>query len=77
VQLHACEPETDGQDLALQAVRRCWGGMLTLGATTFWETFSPEWQRVLQPHDAIPNGATGFTSAWGGGGGGGGLGGGM
>ena len=47
---------------ALDAVRRCWGGMVALGATTFWETFSPEWQRVLQPHDAIPNGATGFTS---------------
>eukprot|EP00048_Salpingoeca_helianthica_P004759 m.80649 g.80649 ORF g.80649 m.80649 type:complete len:921 (+) comp13333_c0_seq4:81-2843(+) len=49
-------------DLGLDSVRRCWGGMLALGATTFWETFSPEWQRVLQPHDAIANGATGFTS---------------
>eukprot|EP00051_Salpingoeca_urceolata_P007666 m.99502 g.99502 ORF g.99502 m.99502 type:complete len:904 (-) comp15337_c0_seq2:214-2925(-) len=47
---------------ALQAIARCWGAPLVLGATSFWETSSPEWTRFLQPHDAIPNGQTGYTS---------------
>ena len=49
-------------DAALGLLRRCWGGMLALGATTFWESFRPEWQEFLQPCDPIPNGTHGFTS---------------
>lgn len=35
-------------DAALGLLKRCWGGMLELGATTFWESFRPEWQEFLQ-----------------------------
>ena len=41
---------------------RCWGGMLRLGATTFWESFRPEWVDCLQPNDPIFCGTQGFTS---------------
>jgi alpha-L-rhamnosidase len=41
---------------------RCWGGMLRLGATTFWESFRPEWSECLKPNDPIFCGTQGFTS---------------
>lgn len=41
---------------------RCWGGMLRLGATTFWESFRPEWLGVMAPNDPIFCGTQGFTS---------------
>lgn len=41
---------------------RCWGGMLQLGATTFWESFRPEWLSLLAANDPIFNGAHGYTS---------------
>jgi alpha-L-rhamnosidase len=41
---------------------RCWGGMLRLGATTFWESFRPEWVDCLEPNDPIFCGTQGFTS---------------
>jgi alpha-L-rhamnosidase len=41
---------------------RCWGGMLRLGATTFWESFRPEWIDCLEPNDPIFCGTQGFTS---------------
>ncbi len=47
---------------AIGLLRRCWGGMLALGATTFWESFRPEWQEFLKPCGPLPNGAHGFTS---------------
>lgn len=30
-------------DDALDAISRYWGGMLDLGATTFWEDYDPAW----------------------------------
>ena len=41
---------------------RCWGGMLRLGATTFWESFRPEWVDCLEPNDPIFCGTHGQTS---------------
>jgi alpha-L-rhamnosidase len=41
---------------------RCWGGMLRLGATTFWESFRPEWAGCLEPNDPVFCGTQGFTS---------------
>ena len=41
---------------------RCWGGMLRLGATTFWESFRAEWSDCLEPNDPIFCGTQGFTS---------------
>jgi hypothetical protein len=37
---------------ALFVLRKCWGGMIALGATTFWETFAhaPEYATHSQPH---------------------------
>lgn len=47
---------------AMGLVRRCWGGMIQLGATTFWEVFRPEWLEVMQPSDPPPDGVHGYTS---------------
>jgi alpha-L-rhamnosidase len=41
---------------------RCWGGMLRLGATTFWESFRAEWVDCLAPNDPIFCGTHGQTS---------------
>lgn len=41
---------------------RCWGGMLRLGATTFWESFRAEWVDCLTPNDPVFCGTHGFTS---------------
>jgi alpha-L-rhamnosidase len=51
-------------DYAVAAIKLCWGGMIELGGTTFWEIYSPEWNRFMAPHavDAVPNGQNGFTS---------------
>lgn len=35
----------------LESVREYWGGMLTLGATTFWEDFDIEWMKDALPID--------------------------
>lgn len=47
---------------ALAVVRRCYHGMNRLGATTYWETFSPEWTRLFGPGDPTPNSQTGYMS---------------
>jgi alpha-L-rhamnosidase len=47
---------------AMGLVRRCWGGMLSLGATTFWEVFRPEWVDLMEPCDPPPDGVHGYTS---------------
>lgn len=41
---------------------RCWGGMLRLGATTFWESFRAEWADCLAPNDPVFCGTHGLTS---------------
>ena len=45
----------------LSSLDLCWGNQIRLGATTFWEEFSPEWIDFLSPNDPIPN-AFGMTS---------------
>ena len=47
---------------AIDAVKLCWGGMLELGATTFWEAFAPDWVHTFAPSDPIPGFANGETS---------------
>jgi hypothetical protein len=37
------------QQQALDWMRQYWGGMLELGATSFWEAYDPRWPRV-EPH---------------------------
>jgi hypothetical protein len=49
-------------EAAMGLVRRCWGGMIELGATTFWESFRPEWADFMLPVDPPPNGTHGYTS---------------
>ena len=49
-------------DYAAAFVELCWGGMVELGATTFWEVYSPEWNDVIGVHDPIPNSNNGWTS---------------
>jgi hypothetical protein len=44
---------------ALDMVRRCFHGMNRLGATTYWETFSPEWNDLFEYGDPTPNSQTG------------------
>ena len=37
----------------LDCVREYWGGMLSLGATTFWEDFDVRWMEKAAPIDAL------------------------
>lgn len=39
---------------ALQLIREFWGGMLQLGATTFWEDFDIHWLENAAPIDRLP-----------------------
>ncbi len=39
---------------ALDALRSYWGGMLDLGATSFWEDFNPEWAVNAGRIDELP-----------------------
>jgi hypothetical protein len=47
---------------ALAMVRRCFHGMTRLGATTYWETYSPEWNEILAVGAPTPNSQTGYMS---------------
>lgn len=38
---------------ALRDLREYWGGMLRMGATTFWEDFDPRWMENAAPIDEI------------------------
>ena len=38
----------------LAAIRDYWGGMLRLGATTFWEDFDVDWMENAAPVDELP-----------------------
>ncbi len=40
---------------ALNLIREYWGGMLKLGATTFWEDFNIEWLKNASRIDEMPN----------------------
>jgi len=39
---------------ALACIREYWGGMLALGATTFWEDFNMDWMKNAAPIDRLP-----------------------
>lgn len=39
---------------ALESMKDYWGGMLSLGATTFWEDFDVEWMNGAAPIDRLP-----------------------
>lgn len=39
---------------ALDTIRQYWGGMLSLGATTFWEDFDIKWLENASPIDRLP-----------------------
>ena len=47
---------------ALAMVRRCFHGMNRLGATTYWETYSPEWNALFDVGAPTPNSQTGYMS---------------
>ena len=39
----------------LDTIREYWGGMLKLGATSFWEDFDIRWMKNAAPIDRLPN----------------------
>lgn len=39
---------------AFQTAREYWGGMIRLGATTFWEDFDVKWMKNAAPIDRLP-----------------------
>lgn len=41
-------------DEAIDIIRNFWGGMLDLGATTFWEDFDLDWAKNAGPIDRLP-----------------------
>ena len=43
-------------DGALDDIRQYWGGMLDMGATTFWEDFDVEWMKNSSRIDELPRG---------------------
>lgn len=45
---------TAGVPAALAALRSYYGGMLDMGATTFWEDFHTEWMEDASPIDRLP-----------------------
>lgn len=45
---------TAGTPAALAALRSYYGGMLDMGATTFWEDFHTEWMEGASPIDRLP-----------------------
>lgn len=45
--------EADKTDFALDCIRDYWGGMLDLGATTFWEDFDIDWTKNCSRIDEI------------------------
>eukprot|EP00026_Physarum_polycephalum_P000731 Phypoly_transcript_00732.p1 GENE.Phypoly_transcript_00732~~Phypoly_transcript_00732.p1 ORF type:complete len:853 (+),score=76.09 Phypoly_transcript_00732:1556-4114(+) len=49
-------------ETALEATVLSWGGQLSLGATTFWEVYSSQWNNFMNPHDPPVNGQNGYTS---------------
>jgi hypothetical protein len=50
-------------DKGVAVAERCWGGMLALGATCFWEVFSPEWALFMRRGPSeVPWGYNGNTS---------------
>ena len=47
--------DTAGEKAALSAMKEYYGGMLSMGATTFWEDFDTEWLRGrVCPVDRLP-----------------------
>lgn len=55
-------------DKGVAVAERCWGGMLALGATCFWEVFSPEWALFMRrgPSEVLwgYNGNTSMCHPW-------------
>jgi hypothetical protein len=51
---------------ALDAMKEYWGGMLKMGATTFWEDFNLDWMENAAPIDEIvPEGKVDIHGDWG------------
>ncbi|WP_165041615.1 alpha-L-rhamnosidase C-terminal domain-containing protein [Dysgonomonas sp. ZJ709] len=44
--------KADNYDEAIDYIRQYWGGMLSIGATTFWEDFNIDWLENASPIDA-------------------------
>jgi hypothetical protein len=47
--------KADDFDGALNLIREYWGGMVQLGATTFWEDFNINWMKNASRIDEMPN----------------------
>jgi len=46
--------EANGIDACLDVIRKYWGGMLHLGATSFWESFDIKWMENATRIDELP-----------------------
>ena len=44
-----------GEEKALELIKQYYGGMLDLGATTFWENYSPTWNENSIKIDELPD----------------------
>ena len=49
-------------DEAVEVARLCWGGQNKIGATTYFETFSPTWLEAFNRNDRLPTFGNGRTS---------------
>lgn len=49
-------------DDAISSILDLWGGQVEYGGTTFFETFRPQWNDVIDKNSPVPNNQAGFTS---------------
>ena len=49
-------------DDAISAILDLWGGQVEYGGTTFFETFRPGWNDILEENAPVPNNQAGYTS---------------
>ncbi len=47
---------------AIISILDLWGGQVEYGGTTFFETYRPSWNDVLEENDPVPNNQAGYTS---------------
>jgi hypothetical protein len=49
-------------DDAISAILDLWGGQIEYGGTTFFETFRPGWNDIIEKNGPPPNNQSGYTS---------------
>lgn len=54
--------EAGEYDQAISSILDLWGGQISYGGTTFFETYRPQWNDVIGTNAPVPNNQAGYTS---------------